>query len=366
MRALNAWFHAGWFAVALGVMGCTGDGATESDGLELGGDSVDSKVDSLHVPTQMGELQLLYPRTEKLTPLSRQQAYTFVGTKGWHVSFVLKSGAFRTYLRIKSPSGRWWNLVGKRDPNNGAWYSTLETDLPASGKYTLIVSSIGPRTGEYTLSAEAEVFCGGIAAFPCPSYLKCLYDGNYPDAGGTCVKPETCYTADDCVGLPNMLLCVGAWTCEREETGPGTCKFQCGASSCRDHKLDACENDPNCHLVEDCPTCEPGTICPLRPCTLRCEDRPTCSIRPVDECEKDPRCMLEEDCPVCPEGERWCPMRPCYLKCTSRPCEDLSKEACEANPACHWAIYFRPCPPPPDDVPVGDDYCKPIERCEAN
>lgn len=31
-------------------------------------------------------------------------------------------------------------------------------------------------------------FCGGIAGLPCPSGYKCILDGNYPDAGGKCVK----------------------------------------------------------------------------------------------------------------------------------------------------------------------------------
>ena len=31
-------------------------------------------------------------------------------------------------------------------------------------------------------------FCGGIAAFSCPAGWQCKLDGNYPDAGGKCVK----------------------------------------------------------------------------------------------------------------------------------------------------------------------------------
>lgn len=33
-------------------------------------------------------------------------------------------------------------------------------------------------------------FCGGIApgAFPCNTGLVCKLDGNYPDAGGTCIR----------------------------------------------------------------------------------------------------------------------------------------------------------------------------------
>jgi len=37
-------------------------------------------------------------------------------------------------------------------------------------------------------------FCGGIApgAFPCAEGLECQLDGDFPDAGGTCVKPCIC------------------------------------------------------------------------------------------------------------------------------------------------------------------------------
>jgi len=31
-------------------------------------------------------------------------------------------------------------------------------------------------------------FCGGIAGIKCPDGFVCKYSGNYPDAGGTCVK----------------------------------------------------------------------------------------------------------------------------------------------------------------------------------
>lgn len=37
-------------------------------------------------------------------------------------------------------------------------------------------------------AAEGE-FCGGIAGIMCGERLICRYDGNYPDAGGTCI-PE--------------------------------------------------------------------------------------------------------------------------------------------------------------------------------
>lgn len=36
--------------------------------------------------------------------------------------------------------------------------------------------------------AKEGEFCGGIAGFLCEDGLTCQYDGNYPDAGGVCVR----------------------------------------------------------------------------------------------------------------------------------------------------------------------------------
>lgn len=36
--------------------------------------------------------------------------------------------------------------------------------------------------------AKAGEFCGGIAGIACAEGLRCRLDGNYPDAGGTCVE----------------------------------------------------------------------------------------------------------------------------------------------------------------------------------
>ncbi len=37
-----------------------------------------------------------------------------------------------------------------------------------------------------------DIFCGGIAAFPCPAGYECVLDGSYPDAGGHCRKINGC------------------------------------------------------------------------------------------------------------------------------------------------------------------------------
>jgi len=45
----------------------------------------------------------------------------------------------------------------------------------------------GGSTGGIEAAAEGE-FCGGIAGIMCADGLTCNYEGDYPDAGGTCVK----------------------------------------------------------------------------------------------------------------------------------------------------------------------------------
>ncbi len=44
-------------------------------------------------------------------------------------------------------------------------------------------------TGSLGLAAEGE-FCGGIAGISCEDGLICQYEGDYPDAGGTCIMME--------------------------------------------------------------------------------------------------------------------------------------------------------------------------------
>ena len=58
----------------------------------------------------------------------------------------------------------------------------------------LLLSACNPNSpsgatggGGRPLAKEGE-FCGGIAAFQCDTGLTCKYDGDYPDAGGTCIR----------------------------------------------------------------------------------------------------------------------------------------------------------------------------------
>jgi hypothetical protein len=69
-------------------------------------------------------------------------------------------------------------------------------------------------------SGEGE-FCGGIAAIQCSTGLTCKFDGNYPDAGGKCVKnpkEETVFCTQDAQQCPD-----GSWV---GRTG-SNCEFVC-------------------------------------------------------------------------------------------------------------------------------------------
>lgn len=48
-------------------------------------------------------------------------------------------------------------------------------------------SSAGMESSTRTRAKLGE-FCGGIAGILCETGLMCRYDGNYPDAGGVCVR----------------------------------------------------------------------------------------------------------------------------------------------------------------------------------
>ena len=228
---------------AFGLAACdAGDQAVDDvDSIEIGG--LDNKADSLFYPTEMGELQLLTPSTQNLVPRdSGYQVYTFEGRANADVTFVMKSGQFRTYFRLYAPSGRRWSRSGVLNADNGAYYSTLTVTLPESGTYTVLATSYNNMryypyartTGEYTLSADGHWFCGGLApaAFPCPSYLKCLVQGAYPDAGGQCALPTACYGVADCQGLIHPECAIGpngGWHCNAEgRDAIGSCGYVCG------------------------------------------------------------------------------------------------------------------------------------------
>ena len=54
-----------------------------------------------------------------------------------------------------------------------------------SSKTTPITPIVTPTEEDVTIEGN---FCGGIAGILCPEEYECKLDGNYPDAGGKCLK----------------------------------------------------------------------------------------------------------------------------------------------------------------------------------
>ncbi len=96
-------------------------------------------------------------------------------------------------------------MYTKLDLNPGQSYSwnftftpgitTSQTLLPGEHKVTGFLngfdtSATATFTVQYAKDGEGK-FCGGIAAFSCPTDLFCKYNGTYPDAGGYCLNQNT-------------------------------------------------------------------------------------------------------------------------------------------------------------------------------
>ncbi len=61
------------------------------------------------------------------------------------------------------------------------------TMIETEGTSSSATSANTSNPNERPRAKEGE-FCGGIAGFMCEDGLHCQYEGNYPDAGGVCVK----------------------------------------------------------------------------------------------------------------------------------------------------------------------------------
>lgn len=78
------------------------------------------------------------------------------------------------------------------------------------------------------VKGEGEM-CGGIAGFICAEGLKCQMEGNYPDAGGICVKEAAATTKagvlNGSCGGENKQVCEKGLTCTYDLNGSniGTC-----------------------------------------------------------------------------------------------------------------------------------------------
>lgn len=56
------------------------------------------------------------------------------------------------------------------------------------GIVLLAVVVISLVQSPYIKTTGEPKFCGGIAGITCPGGFTCKLDGNYPDAGGICIR----------------------------------------------------------------------------------------------------------------------------------------------------------------------------------
>lgn len=130
------------------------------------------------------------------------------------------------------------------------------------------------------------IFCGGIAGIECPKGYMCRLDGNYPDAGGTCVfkpvnilnkKPtsrpdqKNCFTDKDCViafELNNPNCCSCPFSISRKELNSNRnfVEYEAG----KDYSAN---QPPSCGNVA-CEPCEPPpteSYCLNNVCSMKAE-----------------------------------------------------------------------------------------------
>lgn len=84
-------------------------------------------------------------------------------------------------------------LTYSLDSSAFKWAVLNKTDVYLIGnKTTLTDSTVEMMISTFKfLDSESDAegkFCGGIMGLACPEGYDCKLDGNYPDAGGTCVK----------------------------------------------------------------------------------------------------------------------------------------------------------------------------------
>lgn len=114
----------------------------------------------------------------KVTPLSKKLALI--------VFITLPILAFLLGMRYQ-------RMLGDNEANippAGQKGCTLEAKICPDGS---TVGRVGPNCEFAPCPIETQgngqnIFCGGIRGIICPTGYRCQYDGNYPDAGGTCIE----------------------------------------------------------------------------------------------------------------------------------------------------------------------------------
>jgi hypothetical protein len=231
-------------------------------GIELAAD--DAKDDSARRPTYQGALPLNEGVSKRLTSRAGFHLYRFAATAGVKTKFVLKSAAYRTYMRVTSAAGTRWYVPGVRNPDNGAWYSMLELTPRTSGTYTVLATSYRNMyygypvsSGEYTLSAEAAARTGD----PCEgrSIQTCADDSRCEVVGRGC-ENNVCNPEEG-----NCHPCDPIPVCVRKQGGEGSPCGTRGASPC------AAGLFCSFSIAAACGSFDAGGTCAVRPqaCTLQ-------------------------------------------------------------------------------------------------
>ncbi|RIV88149.1 hypothetical protein D2V17_08150 [Aurantiacibacter xanthus] len=90
---------------------------------------------------------------------SYYDSYTFDGRSGQHVTILMNSTDFDTYLRVESPSGE---MFSDDDGQEGSTNSRLDLDLTENGQYRITANSLAQgETGSYLLSINGARFGAG-------------------------------------------------------------------------------------------------------------------------------------------------------------------------------------------------------------
>lgn len=86
------------------------------------------------------------------------------------------TGTYKVSIPLESEYLHFFTTIGQMDDPA---YGGTNADLALFNQILSTFKFIDTAAGQ---------FCGGIAALPCGSGYRCQLEGNYPDAGGVCVK----------------------------------------------------------------------------------------------------------------------------------------------------------------------------------
>ncbi|QQG44644.1 MAG: hypothetical protein HYW86_01900 [Candidatus Roizmanbacteria bacterium] len=112
-----------------------------------------------------------------------QKQISFSGLNGIRFDNIEGQGGYTTLIFVIKPKDKIYK--------SGLIYKFKISNTPAADnpKRPLAEQILSTFRFIYQNEESSEgKFCGGIAGILCPDGYECKYDGNYPDAGGKCVK----------------------------------------------------------------------------------------------------------------------------------------------------------------------------------